>query len=123
VDTIGLPHAISVTTADVTDRDGAVGMFTEFRSNLTRVLKVLVDGGYTGETFANAIGDTLGAVVEVAKRSELHKFVVIPKRWIVERSFAWIDRCRRMWKNCEKYLKTTAQFVALVFIRVILKRF
>ena len=81
VDTQGLPHAIQVTTADVTDRAGALAMFDENRSDLNRVQNVLVDGGYTGKPFAAAVQGILGASVEVVKRSELHTFVVLPKRW------------------------------------------
>ena len=85
VDTQGLPHAIQGTTADVTDRAGALAMFDENRSDLNRVQNVLVDGGYTGKPFAAAVQGILGAAVEVVKRSELHTFVVLPKRWVVER--------------------------------------
>ena len=90
MDTPGLPHAIPVTTAEVTDRAGALAMFDENRSDLNRVQNVLVDGGYTGKAFAAAVQGILGASVEVVKRSELHTFVVLPcpKRWVVERSFA-----------------------------------
>ena len=79
VDTQGLPHAIPVTTADVTDRAGALAMFDENRSDLNWVQNVLVDGGYTGKPFAAAAQGILGASVEVVKRSELHTFVVLPK--------------------------------------------
>ena len=71
VDTNGLPHVIHVTTANVTDRAGALAAFSLYKSNLTCVQSVLVDGGYTGESFADGVKDTLGATVEVAKRSEL----------------------------------------------------
>ena len=102
VDTQGLPHAIDVTTADVTDRaKGALAMFDRSRTTLNRVRKVLVDGGYSGEAFAAAVQDLLGASVEVVKRKELHTFVVLPQRWVVERSFGWLDKCRRLWKNCK----------------------
>ena len=60
------------------------------------------------------------ADVEVVKRNELHKFVVIPKRWVVERSFAWIDNCRRLWKNCERLIHNSFQMVSLAFIRILL---
>jgi len=56
----------------------------------------LCDGGYTGDDFANKIYELTGAKVQVAKRPELHTFAVIPKRWIVERSFGWLDKCRRL---------------------------
>jgi transposase len=122
VDTNGLPHAIHITTANVTDRDGAVTMITEAKDNLSKVLNVLVDGGYTGEKFADKIKLTIDATVEVAKRSELHKFAVIPKRWVVERSFAWLEKCRRLWKNCERKINTSLQMVVLAFIRLLLQR-
>ena len=122
VDTQGLPHAIQVPTADVTDRAGALAMFDENRSDLNRVQNVLVDGGYTGKPFAAAVQGILGAAVEVVKRSELHTFVVLPKRWVVERSFAWLAKCRRLWKNCERKLNTSLQMVVLAFATLILRR-
>ena len=122
VDTPGLPHAIQGTTADVTDRAGALAMFDENRSDLNRVQNVLVDGGYTGKPFAAAVQGILGAAVEVVKRSELHTFVVLPKRWVVERSFAWLEKCRRLWKNCERKLNTSLQMVVLAFATLILRR-
>ena len=122
VDTLGLPHAIHVTTADVTDRAGAMAMFDENRSDLNQVQKVLVDGGYTGKPFAAAVQSLLGAAVEVVKRNELHTFVALPKRWVVERSFAWLEKCRRLWKNCERKLNTSLQMVVLAFTVLILKR-
>ncbi len=122
VDTNGLPHMIHVTTANVTDRAGALAGFALYKSNLINVVNVLVDGGYTGEPFASGVKEILGANVEVAKRSELHTFAVIPKRWVVERSFAWLEKCRRLWKNCERKLNTSLQMVALAFLVLLLKR-
>lgn len=122
VDTNGLPHAIEVTTANVTDRDGAILMAEHEKENLSDVLKVLVDGGYTGENFADKIKEILGATVEVAKRNELHTFAVIPKRWVVERSFSWLEKCRRLWKNCERKLATSRAMVVLAFLTLLLKR-
>ena len=107
---------IHVTT--VTDR----GMFDRRRDGLSQVQNVLVDGGYTGKPFATAVQGLLGASVEVVKRSELHTFVVLPKRWVVERSFAWLEKCRRLWKNCERKLNTSLQMVVLAFTVLILKR-
>ena len=122
VDTQGLPHGIHVTTADVTDRAGALAMFDRRRDDLSLVRNVLVDGGYTGKPFATAVQGLLGASVEVVKRNELHTFVVLPKRWVVERSFAWLEKCRRLWKNCERKLNTSLQMVVLAFMVLILKR-
>ena len=122
VDTNGLPHAILVTTANVSDRAGAVAMFLMNDDTLSSVVNILVDGAYTGENFAGEVKAILGATVEVAKRSELHKFAVIPKRWVVERSFAWLEKCRRLWKNCERKLHTSEQFIVLAFLFVLIKR-
>ena len=122
VDTQGLPHAIHVTTANVTDRAGALAMFDQRRDGLSLVQNVLVDGGYTGDPFAAGVQSLLGASVEVVKRNEMHTFVVLPKRWVVERSFAWLEKCRRLWKNCERKLNTSLQMVVLAFAALILKR-
>ena len=122
VDTQGLPHAIHVTTAGVTDRAGALAMFDQRRTGLNRVQRVLADGGYTGKPFAAAVQNLLGASVEVVKRNELHAFVVLLKRWVVERSFGWLGKCRRLWKNCERELNTSLQMVVLAFAVLILKR-
>ena len=98
-------------------------MFSHSYYPLTRLEKLLFDGAYAGEGFANKIKELVGAEVEIVKRSELHKFVVIPKRWIVERSFVWLDKYRLLWKNCECFLVSTLNFVKLAFISIILKRF
>jgi transposase len=63
-------------------------------------------GGDTGEKFAEKVKELLGAEVEIAKRSELHTFAVIPKRRGVERSFGWLEKCHRLWRNCECKLQT-----------------
>jgi hypothetical protein len=82
-------------------------MFELNREKLCLTEGVLCDGGYTGEKFAESVKTILGATVEIVKRSELHTFVVLPKRWVVERSFGWLDKCRRLWKNCERKLNAT----------------
>ncbi|GFY65217.1 hypothetical protein TNIN_38081 [Trichonephila inaurata madagascariensis] len=123
VDTQGLPHAIHITTAEATDRSSAVKMVKNAKANLSEVKNILVDAGYTGENFATQIKKTIGATVEVIKRSELHTFVVLPKRWVVERSFAWLEKCRRLWKNCERKLNTSLQMIVLSFISLLLRRF
>jgi transposase len=122
VDTQGFPHALAVTTADKTDRQGALMALALHKASLIGVVNVLADGGYTGQPFADSVHDLLGASVEIAKRSELHTFKVIPQRWVVERSFGWLEKCRRLWKNCERYLNTSLQFVNLAFLVLLLRR-
>ena len=123
VDTQGLPHAIHVTTADITDRTGALEAFSLHQTSLSYVQNVLADGGYSGENFANSVQEIIGASVEIAKRNELHKFAVIPKRWVVERSFGWLEKCRRLWENCERKLNTSLQMVVLAFTMIVIKKF
>lgn len=122
VDSNGLPHAISVTTANIGDRAAAELMLLEKQAHLSRIQNIMVDGGYTGQKFSQQVGRLLGATVEVAKRSELHKFAVIPKRWVVERSFGWLEKCRRLWKNCERKLNTSLHMIVICFIRLVLNR-
>jgi transposase len=124
VDTQGLPHAIAVTTAEVTDRKGALQAMLRCKSSLDTVQSVLADSGYVGQPFAQGVRETLGeaVTVQIAKRSELHKFAVIPKRWVVERSFAWLEKNRRLWKNCERWLNTSLQFIHLAFLAMLLRR-
>jgi transposase len=122
VDTQGLPHAVAVTTAEVTDRNGALEAFERCKDNLKTVENVLVDGGYSGKPFAEAVEKKLGATVEVAKRNELHTFEVMPKRWVVERSFAWLEKSRRLWKNSERKLNTSLQMVHLAFLALLIRR-
>jgi transposase len=117
-----MPYATLVTTANVTDRNGAMIMFSETGCFLPSLQTILCDGGYTGDDFANKIHELTGANVQVAKRSELHTFTVIPKRWIVERSFGWLDKCRRLWKNCERTLLNTLNMVSLAFVSILLRR-
>jgi transposase len=123
VDSNGLPHGIVITTANVTDRDGAIILLEENKKKLKKVVNTMVDGGYQGPKFKDKVKKIINSTVEVAKRSELHTFKVIPKRWVVERCFAWLEKSRRLWKNCERLLKTSKGFVELAFIKILLKRF
>jgi transposase len=124
VDTQGLPHAVAVSTAEVTDRKGALQALARCKPALNRVRSVLCDSGYMGEPFARGVRDTLGeqVSVQIAKRSERHTFKLLPQRWVVERSFAWLEKNRRLWKNCERKLHTSLQFIHLAFLAVLLKR-
>ncbi|WP_244171274.1 IS5 family transposase, partial [Xanthomonas populi] len=118
LDTQGLPHAIAVTTAEVTDRQGALLALERNKQNVKRLKGLLCDRGYIGDPFAQGVQEMLGrkVKVQIAKRSELHTFKVMPKRWIVERSFAWLEKNRRLWKNCERRLNTSLQMIHLALL-------
>ena len=110
--------------SQVTDRKGALQALQRCKPSLSRVQALLCDSGYVGRPFAQGVQDILGGhvAVQIAKRSELHTFKVMPKRWVVERSFAWLEKNRRLWKNCERLLNTSLQFVHLAFLALLLKR-
>lgn len=122
MDSRGLPHLLHVTTANISDKAGAKEMLLAAAERLGKVAGVLVDGGYNGQPFADFVGEHLGATVEVAKRNELHCFAVIPKRWVVERTISWLEKCRRLWKNCERKLASSLAMMRLAFISLLLKR-
>ncbi len=93
--------------------------YCDVTDTLSQTKKLLADGGYTGTAFVDAIKSLSGVEVEVVKRRELHTFEVIPKRWVVERTFAWLDHYRRLWKNCERNLQNTFQMVTITFKKMI----
>ena len=124
VDSLGLPHAVAVTTAEVTDRKGALQALVRNKPSLTQVKSVLCDGGYVGQPFAQGVCEMLGehVTVQIAKCSELHTFKVMLKRWVMERSFAWLEKNRRLWKSCERWLNASLQFLHLAFLALLLRR-
>lgn len=109
----------------MTDRKEALQALQRCKPALGKVQALLCDSGYVGKPFAQGVRDILGehVAVQIAKRSELHTFKVMPQRWIVERSFAWLEKNRRLWKNCERLLNTSLQFVHLAFLAMLIKRF
>jgi transposase len=88
------------------------------------LLKLYADGGYQGPEFQRALKKTLARVtVEIVKRSDQAKaFVVLPKRWIVERTFAWLGRCRRLAKDFESLNRKALAFLRLASIRLMLRK-
>ena len=114
---------VVVHPADVQDRDGArLVLDRRTRRLFAFIERIFADAGYQGPRVARAAAQTGHWVVEIVKRNELHKFVVLPKRWIVERTFAWISRNRRLARDFERYARTVAAFVRLAMIRIMLRR-
>lgn len=122
MDTSGLPHAIAVTPAEVTARAGAVEALARHKDALTGVENVWADGGSLGEACGKGVKDVLGATVEIAKRTERRTLAVISQRGVVERSFAWLEKCRRLGKHCERTLNTRLPMVVRAFLALLLKR-
>jgi len=93
-----------VHAADIQDRDGGALVMTTMFGLYPFLLKLYADGGYQGPVFRRAVSKIMAQVnVEIVKRSDHAKgFVVLPKRWVVERTFAWLGRCRRLAKGLGK---------------------
>jgi transposase len=114
---------VVVHPADVQDRDGArLVLDARTRRLFPFIKRIFADAGYQGPRVAKAAASTGSWSVEIVKRNELHKFVVLPKRWIVERTLAWISRNRRLARDFERYARTVAAFVRLAMIRIMLRR-
>lgn len=83
---------------------------------------IFADGGYQGPKMAAAVARTGAWKLKIVKRTALHRFVVLPKRWVVERTFAWIARNRRLARDFERYTRTVVAFIRLAMIRIMLRR-
>jgi transposase len=118
-----LLHAI-VHPADIQDRDGGVLLLATLFGAFPFLLKLYADGGYQGAEFQQAVAKILRRVnIEIVKRSDQAKgFVVLPKRWIVERTLAWLNRCRRLAKDWENLNRKALAFLRLASIRLMLRK-
>jgi len=114
---------VVIHAADVQDRDGArLVLDRRTRRRFPFIERIFADAGYQGPALAAAVAKTGTWALEIVKRNELHRFVVLPKRWIVERTLAWISRCRRLAKDFERHARKAAAFVRLAMIRLMLRR-
>jgi transposase len=112
-----------IQSASVQDRDGALPVLAEARRLFTFIKKIFADGGYQGEATATAVALIGHWELEIVKRSDTAKgFVVLPKRWIVERTFAWLGRCRRLSKHVENLTRSALAFLRLAMIRLMMRR-
>jgi len=115
VDILGLLVVVLVTAANVQDRDAVPQLLAAGRAASSRLTNVLVDGAYTGDVVAEASKRT-GIEVTMVKRPDIKGFVVVPKRWIVERSFGWLNRDRRLSKDYERTSASSEAWIQLSFI-------
>ena len=116
-------HAI-VHAADIQDRDGGVMVMATLFGLYPFLLKLYADGGYQGPVFQAAMKRVMAGVnVEIVRRSDQAKgFIVLPKRWVVERTFAWLNRCRRLAKDWECLNRRARAWVLLASIRLMVRR-
>lgn len=122
VDTLGLLMAVVVHAANIQDRDGAKLVLEPMVGKLPRLEKVWGDGGYAGQLIG-WVAATGGWALEIVKRTDtLAKFIVIPKRRIVERTFGWFGRYRRLSKDYEQTTESSVSMVYIAMINVMLHR-
>lgn len=121
VDTQGWLLAVIVHSASIQDRVGARAVLTRLFATFSTLSAVFVDGGYTGKLidWAKAMFDWS---VQVVKRTEAHRFAVLPKRWIVERTFAWLNHFRRLCKDHEILPASSETFITIAMIHLALRR-
>jgi len=110
-----------VLPADIQDRHAARDLLKQTRSRFPFVERIYADGGYSGAKTAAMVRSTGCWKIEIVKRSDAHRFVVLPKHWILERTFAWISRNRRLTREFKRYASRAVAFVRLAMIRIMLK--
>ena len=124
VDTEGNPLAVQVHCAGIQDRDGAPDLLEEVAARCPTLRALFADGGYSGAKLDQAMRDR-GLDIDliiVSKPKGSKGFAVLPQRWVVERSFAWLNRCRRLAKDFERTIESAKAWVLWAAIRVLVRR-
>ena len=123
VDTLGLMVGVIVHAADIQDRDGAPVVLKSILKRWPWLRHVFADGGYAGPKLKGALRKIGSFTLEIIKRSDTVKgFEVLPRRWVVERTFAWLGRCRRLAKDFERSIQSAEAWVFIANIRMLTRR-
>jgi transposase len=114
---------VQVHVADIQDRDGAPDLLVSIRSLYPWLRHIFADGGYAGDKLRDTMA-TLGQwTLEIIKRSDTAKgFKLLPRRWVVERTFAWLGRCRRLAKDFEASIESAVAWIFIAHIRRLTRR-
>ncbi len=121
VDTGGLLLEVVVHPANIQDRDGAKLVINKMLGKFPRLRLIWGDAGYAGRLVAWVM-DTAGWTLEIVRRPRGGEFKLLPRRWVVERTFAWLGRCRRLSKDYEALPQTTEAWTRLAMINLMLRR-
>lgn len=123
VDTLGLLFGRVVHAADVQDRDGAPAVLASIRHSCPWLRHIFADSGYAGPKLRQALRRIGEWTIEVIRRSDTAEgFEVLPRRWVVERTFAWLGRCRRLAKDWEKSIASAEAWIDVAHIRITTRR-
>ena len=122
-DTEGFPVGAVVHPADVQDRDGAPEVLAAIRHSFPWLRHVFADGAYAGDKLATAL-DKIGTwTIEIVKRSDRAKgFELLPRRWVVERTFAWLGRNRRLAKDFERTIQSATAWLYMASVQLLTRR-
>jgi len=123
-DTVGNLLAVAVNAANTQDRDGAKEAFSQLTADtIASLKKIWADGNYRGDNFLNWVQEVLHSALEITTRPpNAHGFVVVPVRWVVERTLAWLGRYRRLSKDYEHCTKSSEGVIYVASIATMLKR-
>ena len=122
-DTIGLPVALDVHPANVQDRDGAAPLLTSIPGLLPWLRHVFADGAYAGDKLVHALAGMGQWTIEIVERSDgAAGFEVIPRRWVIERTLAWLTRDRRSAKDFEASIESAIAWLELACVKLLMRR-
>ncbi len=122
VDTLGLLLIAKVLTADIQDRDGAKLLFSEIKEQMPRLQLIWADGGYRGKLILWVAVNCLWILEIVKHNDQLKVITVLPKSWIVERTFSWLNRNRRLSKDYERKPTSAEAWIYLSMSILMIKR-
>ncbi len=123
VDTTGLIVGLAIHAADIQDRDGAPAVLKSILKRWPWLRHIFADGGYAGPKLRGALHKVGAFTLEIVKRSDAAKgFEVLPRRWVVERTFAWLGRCRRLAKDFERTIASAEAWLHIAHIRLLTRR-
>lgn len=123
-DTEGCLVGVQVHAADIQDRDGAPDVLASMRALYPWLRHMFADGGYGGDKLRDAMAPLGQWTFEIIRRSDAakHSFELLPRRWVVERTFAWLGRCRRLAKDFEATLESAVAWIFIAHIRRLTRR-
>jgi transposase len=117
-DTTSLLIGAVIHAADIQDRDGAPELLKSIRYSFPWLRHIFADGGYAGQKLKTALAKMGDWTIEIIKRSDRAEgFELLPRRWVVERTFAWLGRCRRLAKDFEKTVQSALAWLMIAHIR------
>lgn len=121
-DTDGNLVAALVHRADIQDRDGAPNLLADLRTRYPWLRHIFADGGYAGQKLRSALDGRGDWTIDIVKRSDAKGFHILPRRWVVERTFAWLGRSRRLAKDWERTISSSTEWLLIANARILIQR-